>query len=67
MSLHGMLQDRFNSLYVDDVRTSQETRLSASKTCYGDSFILQGGIYVFILIKFEKNTEEIVFCVETIS
>jgi hypothetical protein len=26
-------------LYVDDIRTSQQTHLLASKTCYGDSLI----------------------------
>jgi hypothetical protein len=26
------------ALYVDDVRTSQETRQSAFTACYGDSF-----------------------------
>jgi hypothetical protein len=30
--------DGFNLSYVDDVRTSQETRLWASAFCYGDGF-----------------------------
>jgi hypothetical protein len=32
-------------LHVDDVRTSQETRLSASTTCCGDSVTL---LYVYV-------------------
>jgi hypothetical protein len=38
MSLHGLLRDSFTCLYVDSVRTSQETHLWASTACYGDSF-----------------------------
>jgi hypothetical protein len=38
MGLHGLLGDTFTFLYVDDVRTSQETHLLASMVCYGDSF-----------------------------
>jgi hypothetical protein len=30
--------DSFTILYVDEVRTSQETHVWASTTCYGDSF-----------------------------
>jgi hypothetical protein len=30
--------DRFTFLYVDYVRTSQETHPWVSKVCYGDSF-----------------------------
>jgi hypothetical protein len=33
-----LLRDSFTSLYVDDVRTSQETHLWASKACCWDSF-----------------------------
>jgi hypothetical protein len=32
--------DGFTFLYVDDVRTSQESHLWASTACYGDSFNL---------------------------
>jgi hypothetical protein len=35
--------DSFTVLYVDDVRTSQETHPRASTTCYGDSFTLLNG------------------------
>jgi hypothetical protein len=37
---HGLLRNLFTLLYVDDVRTSQETHLWASAPCYGDSFTL---------------------------
>jgi hypothetical protein len=33
-------EDSFTFLYVDHVRTSQETSLWDSKGCYGDSFTL---------------------------
>jgi hypothetical protein len=38
MSLQGLLQDSLTCLYVDDVRTSQETQVWAYTTCYGDNF-----------------------------
>jgi hypothetical protein len=31
--------DSFTFLYIDHVRTSQETRLWSSMSCYGDRFI----------------------------
>jgi hypothetical protein len=31
---------RLTFLYVNDVRTSQETRILASTTCYGDNFLI---------------------------
>jgi hypothetical protein len=31
-------EDSFTFIYVDDVRTSQETHLWAFTACYGDSF-----------------------------
>jgi hypothetical protein len=37
MGLQGLLRGQLH-FYVDDVRTSQETHLWGSKTCYGDSF-----------------------------
>jgi hypothetical protein len=33
-----LLRDSFTILYVDDVRTSQETHIRAFTVCYGDSF-----------------------------
>jgi hypothetical protein len=39
-----MGRDSFTFLYVDYVRTSQETRLYASRTCYG------GKLYFFVLM-----------------
>jgi hypothetical protein len=44
MGLHSLLRGYLYFLYVDDVRTtqetpSQETHLWASTACYGDSFI----------------------------
>jgi hypothetical protein len=38
MGLHGLLQGLDYFLYVDDIFTSQETRLWASTACYGDNF-----------------------------
>jgi hypothetical protein len=38
MCLHGLLREQLYFLYSDNVRTSQETLLSASTACYGDSF-----------------------------
>jgi hypothetical protein len=43
--LHSHYRENLKSymssfLYVDDVRTSQETDLRASTACYGDSFTL---------------------------
>jgi hypothetical protein len=35
MGLHGLLRDSFSVLYVNDVRTSQETHVWASMSCYG--------------------------------
>jgi hypothetical protein len=40
MDIHRLLRDSFTFLYVDDIRTSQETYQRASTDCYGDSFIL---------------------------
>jgi hypothetical protein len=40
MGLHGLLRGWLNFLYIDYVRTSQETHLWASKTCYGDIYFL---------------------------
>jgi hypothetical protein len=36
MGLHGLLQSSFTFLYVDDVRTSQETYIWVSMASYGD-------------------------------
>jgi hypothetical protein len=38
MDFQSLLRIYLYFLYVDDVRTSQETHLWASKTCYGDIF-----------------------------
>jgi hypothetical protein len=38
MGLDGMLRGRFIFLYVDDVRTSQETYIWASTACYDELF-----------------------------
>jgi hypothetical protein len=38
MDLQVLSGDSFDSLYVDDVRTSEETLLWTSTACYGDSF-----------------------------
>jgi hypothetical protein len=35
--LRGLL---YSFIYIDDVRTSEETRICASTTCYGDSITL---------------------------
>jgi hypothetical protein len=40
IGLHGLLGGKRSFLYVDDVRTRQETHLWASTACYGDSFTL---------------------------
>jgi hypothetical protein len=38
MGLHGLLRRWLYFVYVDDVRTSQETHIWALTACYGDSF-----------------------------
>jgi hypothetical protein len=38
MGLNGLLPETFTFLHVDDVRTSQETRLWVSTARYRDSF-----------------------------
>jgi hypothetical protein len=38
MGLHGLYRYSFTSLHIDDVRTSQETRLWATMAYYGDCF-----------------------------
>jgi hypothetical protein len=38
MILHSLLRGQIYCLYVDDIRTSQETHLRASTACYGDRF-----------------------------
>jgi hypothetical protein len=38
MGHYGLLRGQLYFLYVDDVRTSQETRLWASMACYGYEF-----------------------------
>jgi hypothetical protein len=38
---HTYYRDSYTFLYVDDVRTSQETHLQASTACYGDIFTFQ--------------------------
>jgi hypothetical protein len=57
MGLHGLLRVHLYFLYVDDIRTSQETHIWASAACYGDSFTIlvfplkHGcGIYLSIFI-----------------
>jgi hypothetical protein len=38
MGLHDLLGDSYTVLYVDDVRTLQETHIWASTACYGNNF-----------------------------
>jgi hypothetical protein len=38
MTFRSVLGDSFTVLYVDDVRTTQETRLYVSRDCQRDSF-----------------------------
>jgi hypothetical protein len=40
MVLHGLLRRKFYFLYVDDVRTSQETHLWPSMAFYGITLLL---------------------------
>jgi hypothetical protein len=44
--------DTFNFLYVDDVRTSQETHLWASTSCYGDTLTI---LYVDDVVPHKKH------------
>jgi hypothetical protein len=39
MGLRGLLRAQIYFLYVDDIRTAQETHLGNSTACYGDRFI----------------------------
>jgi hypothetical protein len=50
VGLRGLLGDNCTFLYVDDVRTSQESHLPASVACYGDSFTLL--FYFYVRTKF---------------
>jgi hypothetical protein len=43
--------DSFTYVYVDDVRTSQETHLCTSTACYGDSFT-----YVYVNVRTSQET-----------
>jgi hypothetical protein len=45
MGLYVVLWGQLNFLYVDDARTSQETLLLASTTCYGNSFTFKNNNY----------------------
>jgi hypothetical protein len=47
MGLRGLLRRWFTFLYVDDIRTSQETQLRASSACHGESFIF-GNQMIFV-------------------
>jgi hypothetical protein len=40
MDFHGVLRRKLYFFYMDDISTSQETRLWASTACYEDSFTL---------------------------
>jgi hypothetical protein len=43
--------DRFNFVYVNDVRTSQEIRPWTSTACYGDSF-------TFVYVNYVRTSHE---------
>jgi hypothetical protein len=40
MGFHGLLLGLLQFVFVDDVRTSQETHVRSSTACYVDSFTL---------------------------
>jgi heterodisulfide reductase subunit C len=53
MDMHGVLQFSFTFVYVDNVRTSQETHLWACTACYGDSYAF---VYVYNVRISQGNT-----------
>jgi hypothetical protein len=48
MDLNELLRGQLYFLYIDDVRTQQETHLWTSTICYGNSFIFYIYIYIYI-------------------
>jgi hypothetical protein len=58
MHLHGLLRRWLYFLYIDDVRTSQETHLCTYTASYGDGFTLYIYIYIYIYIYDVRTSQE---------